>query len=333
VAGTEQGASGPTSRCWTTTELRNLIISREFLGGLAMPDAVPASDREDFANRETTFRLDLLKNHVVLVSGGGGAIGGATAWLAARLGAHVVVTGRKAENLDAVCSAITAHGLSCTSRQVDIRDRDAVDGLFAEVFARHGRLDILVNSAGGQFPQAAIDFSAKGWQAVVTTNLDGTFHMMQAAARKWRDAEGGGSIVNVVVSTRGLHHVAHSCAARAGVIAFSEAVAVEWAPLGIRVNCVAPGAIRSEGWAVYAEHVRDRYRNTNPMRRAGSVWEVAEACVFLGGPAAGFITGETLQVTGGGHLWGEVWTTDKPRHFVEASRSFDPDLAGDAERD
>jgi citronellol/citronellal dehydrogenase len=161
---------------------------------------------------------------------------------------------------------------------------------------------------------------------VIDTNLSGTFNMMQRAARHWRDTTSPGSIVTIVVSPRGLHQVAHTCAARAGVVAFSEAVAVEWAPLGIRVNCIGPGAIVSEGWAVYAKEVRARYPQTSPMRRAGTPWEVAEAALFVGGPGGAFITGQTLYVNGGGNLWGEVWTAGKPPYFVEASSAWqEPD--------
>src|SRR5690606_21431076 len=145
---------------------------------------------------------------------------------------------------------------------------------------KHGRLDVLVNSAGGQFPQAAIDFSLKGWNAVINTNLNGTWHMMQAAAQRWRDSgQKGGSIVNVVVvTTHGLYGVAHTVAARSGVIGLSRSVAVEWAQYGIRVNCVAPGAIETEGWKVYTAEARAQYPRTNPMLRAGTAWEIAEAC-------------------------------------------------------
>jgi citronellol/citronellal dehydrogenase len=174
----------------------------------------------------------------------------------------------------------------------------------------------LINSAGGQFPQAAIDFSPKGWNAVVNTNLTGTWYMMQAAARQWRDAGRPGSIVNiVVVTTHGLYGVAHTVAARAGVIGLTRSVAVEWAPLGIRVNCLAPGAIETEGWKVYAPEARAAYPRSNPMMRAGSAWEIAEACVYLGGPAASYVTGELLTVDGGSQLWGETWTTGKPDYF------------------
>jgi citronellol/citronellal dehydrogenase len=282
------------------------------------------SDAE-LAVHPVSFADGLLKDRVVLVSGGGSGIGRATAWLAARLGARVVIAARKPEKLAAVAEAITARGLSCVAHPVNIRQRETVDALFDAVYASHGGVDILVNSAGGQFPQPAIDFTEKGWHAVIETNLYGTFHMMQAAARKWRDAGKGGSIVNIVISPRGLNQVAHTVAARAGVTAFSDAVAVEWAPLGIRVNCIAPGAILSEGQAVYPDRVRARQPETSPMRRFGSIWDIAEACVYLGGPTGSFITGDTLYVTGGGHHWGEIWTYEKPEYFREATRIYNED--------
>jgi citronellol/citronellal dehydrogenase len=277
---------------------------------------------EELAALPTSLAKDLLSGRVVVISGGGSGIGRATAWLAARLGAQVVICGRDPEKLARTSDAIIERGLKCEGITLDIRARGAVDSLFDNVFSRHGRVDLLVNSAGGQFPQAAIDFSEKGWRAVIDTNLTGTVNMMQRAAQAWRDAGAPGSIVTIVVSPRGLHQVAHTCAARAGVVAFSEAVAVEWAPLEIRVNCIAPGAIVSEGWDTYAEHVRARYPETGPMRRAGSPWEIAEAALFVGGPGGSFITGQTLSVNGGGNLWGEIWTAGKPAYFIEASRAW-----------
>src|SRR5438445_611488 len=127
---------------------------------------------------------------------------------------------------------------------------------------------------------------------------------------------GAGGIVNtVVVTTHGLYGIAHTIAARSGVIGLTRAVAVEWAPLNIRVNCVAPGAIETEGWNVYTPQARAAYPRSNPMMRAGSPWDIAEACVYLAGPSGGFVTGETLTVDGGGQLWGETWTTGKPDYF------------------
>jgi citronellol/citronellal dehydrogenase len=275
-------------------------------------------DDAALAVQPTVYAPGSLAGQVVLVSGGGGGIGRAIAWLFARLGAHVVVAGRGEGKLAPVAAALTAQGLQASAHMVDIREPDSVAALHDAVWSQQGRLDILVNSAGGQFPQAAIDFSAKGWNAVVNTNLNGTWHMMQAAAKRWSDAGQGGSIVNiVVVTTHGLYGVAHSVAARAGVIALSRSVAVEWAPLGIRINCIAPGAIETEGWKVYTPEARAAYPRSNPMMRAGNAWDIAEACVYLGGPAAKFVTGELLTVDGGGQLWGETWTTGKPDYFKE----------------
>ena len=270
----------------------------------------------DLAAHPTVYAEGSLAGQVVLVSGGAGGIGRATAWLFARMGAHVVISGRSEGKVADVVKVITARGLKCSGHTVDVREPEGGAALFDKVWAEHGRLDILVNSAGGQFPQPAIDFSVKGWNAVINTNLNGTWFMMQAAARKWRDAGQPGSIVNVVVvTTHGLYGVAHTIAARAGVIGLSKSVAVEWAPLGIRINCVAPGAIETDGWKVYTPEARAAYPRSNPMMRAGDAWDIAEACVYLGGPTGKFVTGELLTVDGGGQLWGETWTTGKPDYF------------------
>src|SRR5262249_16269037 len=135
-------------------------------------------------------------------------------------------------------------------------------------------------------------------------------------ARRWRDARRPGNVVNIVaVVDRGMPGVAHTCAARAGIIHLSRTVAVEWAPLNIRVNCVAPGAMETEGMAVYPPEAKAAFPRSNPMLRMGDPWQVAEACAYLAGPSGAFITGETLTVDGGGKLWGELWTAGKPDYF------------------
>jgi len=264
----------------------------------------------------TAYAEGILAGKVVVVSGGTGGIGRATAWLCARLGAHVVVSGRTESKVESTVAAINAAGLKCSGQVLDIREPEMVAGFFERLPSEHGRLDGLINSAGGQFPQAAIDFSINGWNAIINTNLNGTWYMMQQAARLWRDTGQRGSIVNiVVVTTHGLHGVAHTIAARSGVIGLSRSVAVEWAPLGVRVNCIAPGVIETEGWRVYTPEARASYPRTNPMLRVGTTWDIAEACVYLTGPTGRFITGEVLTVDGGGQHWGETWTTGKPEHF------------------
>jgi citronellol/citronellal dehydrogenase len=207
--------------------------------------ANPGLTDAELAGHPTVFAADALRDSVVVVSGGAGGIGRAIVWLFARLGAHVAVVGRDQGKLDALVADLASRSLKASAHVADIREPDQVHTLFDAVWAAHGRVDSLINSAGGQFPQAAIDFSIKGWNAVIDTNLNGTWYMMQAAAQRWRDHEHPGSIVNiVVVTTRGLYGIAHTIAARSGVIGLTRAVAVEWAPLNIRVNCVAPGAIR-----------------------------------------------------------------------------------------
>jgi citronellol/citronellal dehydrogenase len=281
--------------------------------------ARPASGLTDdeLAAHPTVYAADALRDRVAVVSGAAGGIGRAIAWLLARLGAHVVLAGRDQTRLDALLAKLAARNLKASAHAVDIREPAAVNALFDSVWAAQGRLDFLINSAGGQFPQAAIDFSIKGWNAVIDTNLNGTWYMMQAAAQGWRERKHPGSIVNiVVVTTHGVYGIAHSVAARSGVIGLSRAVAVEWAPLNIRVNCVAPGLIETRGWDVYSAEARAAYPRSNPMMRVGSPWDIAEACVYLAGSSGNFITGETLTVDGGGQLWGETWTTAKPDYFA-----------------
>jgi citronellol/citronellal dehydrogenase len=289
-----------------------------------MTDAALQRDSEErlglddsvLAVRPTVYAPGLFAGQTVLVSGGAGGIGRAICWLFARLGARVVIAGRKRGKIDGLIAGLHARRFEADGFAIDIRDAEAVAAMFAAIKATHGGLHLLVNSAGGQFPQPAIDFSVKGWNAVVNTNLSGTWFMMQAAAQAWQAAGVGGAIVNIVVITRhGLYGVAHSVAARAGVIALSESVAVEWAPLGIRVNCIAPGAIETEGWKVYTPEARAHYARTNPMKRVGTAWDIAEACVYLGGPAGNYVTGDLLTVGGGAQLWGETWTTGQPDYF------------------
>ncbi|CAN7482077.1 SDR family oxidoreductase [Bosea sp. LjRoot237] len=270
----------------------------------------------DLARLPTVYATDAFVGRSVLISGGAGGIGRATAWLLGRLGAKVIIAGRDESKLEAAAEAMRAAGLKAAAKTVNVRDPATITALHDWIAAEFGGIDILVNSAGGQFPQAAIDFSTKGWNAVVDTNLNGTWYMMQEAARRWRDAKRAGSIVSIVVVTRqGLHGVAHTIAARAGVVGLTQALAVEWAPLDIRVNCIAPGAIETPGWRVYDPQVVKAYPRSNPMMRTATTWEVAEACAYLCGPAAAYVTGEVLNVAGGAQLWGETWTIPRPDFF------------------
>lgn len=282
---------------------------REDVAALNNPEALWAS--------ETVYRKDLFAGKVALVSGGGSGIGRATALLFARLGATVVICGRTQEKLDKVVVFAQSKGADMTAMTVNVREPEQVDALYKAIHEKFGRLDFVVNNAGGQFPQHAIDYAPKGWMAVINNNLNGTWFMMQRAAQYWREQKASGSIVNiVVVIERGMPGVAHTVAARAGIIGASRTVAVEWAPLGIRVNCVAPGLIATEGLDVYPPEAQKEFPLANPLKRPGTPMEIAEACIYLSASSGGFITGEVVTVDGGGKLWGELWTAGRPAGFA-----------------
>ncbi len=268
---------------------------------------------EELAAQPTVFRDGLFEGRTVLVSGGGSGLGKAIAALFARLGARVAICGRDAGKLEAAAAFLERFGGETMARAMTIRDPEAAAATIDATRERFGGLDVLVNNAGGQFAQAALDFTPKGWNAVIDTNLNGSWHMMQAAARRWRDAGTGGAIVNVVADFwRGMPGLAHTAAARAGVVYLSKTVAVEWAPLGIRVNCVAPGCCETHAFAQYPPEGTATYWEANPMLRPGDATDIAEACVWLAAPSAKFVTGEVVTVDGGQQLWGDPWAIGRP---------------------
>jgi len=142
--------------------------------------------------------------------------------------------------------------------------------------------------------------------------------MMQRAARFWQRAQTSGSIVNIVAPyRRGMYGLAHTVAARAAVAHLSQNLAVEWAPLRIRINCVLPGPIATEGLAVYADEARDALAKSNPLKRLGDAQDIAQACAYLSASSGKFITGEVLVVDGGHQLWGELWMAGRPDYYSE----------------
>jgi len=287
--------------------------------------SAPASERgriysdEELLALPTVFRSGLFDGCRVLVSGAGTGIGRGIALLFGRLGARVLVCGRRPEPLEATRALLARAGAESLAVATNIREPEQVDALFARAAEAWGGLDVLVNNAGGQFPQHALEISDRGFRAVVDTNLNGTWTMMQRAARLWRERGGPGCIVNLLAPyLRGMYGVAHTVAARAGVAHLLRAVAVEWAPLGIRVNGVLPGPIATAGLEVYPEEARAALTRSNPMFALGDVQDVAEACAYLAAPSGRFVTGEVLVVDGGHQLWGEIWLAGRPAAFGAA---------------
>ena len=263
----------------------------------------------------TVYRADLLQDQVVLITGAAGGIGTAMSVLFGRLGATIVATGRSAESLEGLRTDLESIGVPCHTIPMTVRDHDQVAATVDEALERYGRIDHVVNNAGGQFAAPALDISPKGWAAVVETNLYGTWFMMQEAARRWIDDEAGGNVINIsTIQGRASVGIPHTAAARAGGVALTRSLAVEWAPHHIRVNSIGVGVVASEGLRNYPPEARASFGH-NPMRRLGDVWDIAQGAAYLASDAAGFVTGIHLNITGGEHIWGEYWALGKPDWF------------------
>ena len=231
----------------------------------------------DKAAYQSVFRTGLFAGQTIIVTGGGSGIGRCTAHELASLGAHVALIGRTAEKLLAVKSEIERDGGSASVEVCDIRDEAAVGQTIDAVLLSRGRLDGLVNNAGGQYRTAMKTISTKGFEAVVRNNLTGGFIFMREAYLRWMEANGG-AIVNIIADMwNGWPDFAHSGAARAGMLNLSESAACEWAASGVRVNAVAPGGIASSGFDTYSPEAKKKilgYTKTVPLQRYGTEAEV-----------------------------------------------------------
>lgn len=264
---------------------------------------------------QSVFRPDLFQDKTVLITGGGTGIGRAIAHEIASLGGNIIIASRKEPPLEKTCQEIIDAGGKCSWYTVNIRKSDEVDELIKTIVADHGTLDLLVNNAGGQFPSPAEHINRKGWHAVIETNLTGTFNVTRAVFNQAM-AKHGGSIVNIVAEMwNGFPGMAHTGAARAGVVNLTKTLAVEWASRGVRINSVAPGVIHGHGLTQYDPAFINSYiasvREMVPTKRLGTESEVAATVTFLLSPAASYITGETIRVDGASSLWRKPWPVDE----------------------
>ncbi|MDQ0191027.1 SDR family oxidoreductase [Alicyclobacillus cycloheptanicus] len=252
---------------------------------------------------ETMLPKGTLSGRTAVVTGGGSGIGFGIASELARLGATVVLAGRKQERLEAAAQEIQTAGGQALAVPTDIRDPEQVDHLMNTAVEQTGRLDILVNNAAGNFIVDSDKLSVNGWNSVVNTVLNGTFYCTRAAGLKMIELGNGGRMLSVVASYAwtGGPRTVHSVAAKAGVIAMTKTLGVEWAHYGIRVNAICPGPTDTEGarplWADPEEE--KRLKAKIPVGRFGTVQEMAQAASYLLSPYADFVNGEVFVIDGG----------------------------------
>jgi citronellol/citronellal dehydrogenase len=281
------------------------------------------------------FKPDLFAGQTVIVTGGGSGIGRCTAHELASLGAHVALVGRKQEKLDKVAAEIAQDGGACSTVALDIRDEDGVRNGIRKIVGERGQVDGLVNNAGGQFPSPLALINKKGWEAVVANNLTGGFLMAREVFNQCMKQHGG-AIVNIVADMwGGMPGMAHSGAARAGMVNFTETAAVEWASSGVRVNAVAPGWIASSGLDQYdpafAKDVIPKLKSHVPAKRLGEEAEVSAAIVFLLSPGAAYVSGACVAVDGASSRNSRLFPLvehDKSKPFQGFHRAVKPKAIG-----
>jgi NAD(P)-dependent dehydrogenase (short-subunit alcohol dehydrogenase family) len=266
-------------------------------------DALPAAAR--------WLPADCFRGRTAVVTGGGTGLGLEISRALAALGAHVVVASRNSEHHAALRTEAARRAWSVESHALDVREAADVQRLADELRERHGRVDILVNNAAGNFVCPAERLSVNAWRSVLGIVLDGTFYASRAFGRGMI-ADGGGSILNVVATYAwtGMPGVVHSASAKAGVLAMTKTLAAEWARHSIRVNAIAPGPFESEGAGANLwpdEASRLKIEQGIPLRRFGTAEEMAAQCLWLLSPASDYVTGECLVVDGGGSLAQPFW--------------------------
>jgi citronellol/citronellal dehydrogenase len=269
----------------------------------------------------SVFRPGLFAGQTVIITGGGSGLGRCAAHELKSLGARLALIGRTPEKLDKVKEELGDSDTFIFA--ADLRAEDQVKKAVEGVLAWGGRIDGLVNNAGGQFPAQLKDISLNGWNAVVANNMTATFLMSKEVYLRWME-NNGGAIVNVGADWElGMPGMGHNGAARAGQVNFTYTASIEWAHAGVRVNSVIPGFIASSGLDRYPERAHDVLRNVRgriPMKRHGTESEIAGAIVYLLSEAAAYVTGIALRVDGGLHNNGksnfyEVPDRDKSRPF------------------
>ena len=247
-----------------------------------------------------------LKDRLVVITGGGTGLGKSMALACAARGAHVAVAGRRKDVLETAAKDLSQFGTTAIPIVCDVRAPDQVQNMTETLIKKFGKIDALINNAAGNFICPAEKLSVNGWNAVVNIVLNGTFYCSSSIG-KTMIQNGGGTIINIVATYAWASEpgVVHSASAKAGVLAMTRTLAAEWAKYGIRVNAIAPGAIRTEGtdknlWG--DEEQRGRMNKRIPMRRFGQADDVSNCLLFLLSDYSQYITGDVITVDGGGWI-------------------------------
>ncbi len=257
------------------------------------------------------FRADLLQKKIILVTGGGSGLGLSMAKRFAELGATLVICGRSLERLASGAAEIqqAGHGREVFKFPCDVREFQAVESMMAEIVAKVGLPHILVNNAAGNFLAATEELSPGGFDAVVKIVLYGTFNCTQALGKQWIAQKSPGTILNIVTTyaENGSAFVVPSACAKAGVLAMTRSLAVEWGAYGIRLNAIAPGPFPTEGaWKRLfpSAEFGEQYKKRVPLGRFGEHSELANLAAFLVSDGAPYVNGECVAIDGGESIAG-----------------------------
>jgi len=255
------------------------------------------------------FDKELLKGKSIIVTGGGTGLGKSMATRFAELGANLVITSRRQEVIDNTAEELRDHGGKVLAIACDVRDPEQVNDMVSQTVDEFGKIDILLNNAAGNFISPTEDLSPNAFKTIVDIVLNGTFNCTQAAGKVMREKEGG-VILNIVTTYAwtGSGYVVPSASAKAGVLAMTRSLAVEWAKYGIRTLAIAPGPFPTKGaWSRLAPPglgIEKKMRNRVPLKRVGEHIELANLASYLVSDQAAYINGEVVTIDGGEWLQG-----------------------------